>query len=136
MSAELDEKWRELVAAGRANWAPGMRARTPGMSGYAIMLAIPSNARGLHPWWTWGECLTPPDKGVRPDWTDPATLGALLGQVRARYMDPTIYARPQHVEDGHGWTLYDALGVLDLRGCPRSGPDEVSALLRGLELAP
>ena len=120
MSAELDAKWRELVEAGRAKWSPGMLACIYRDDGSLLG----SSRHGK------------PGRDFLPDWDDPATLGALLGQVRARYMDPTIYARPEHVEDGHGWTLCDALGVLDLRGCPRSGPDEVSALLRGLELAP
>lgn len=144
MSAELDAKWLELVAAGRAEWSPGMLARHPNWRGFRVFEVVPGVC-------AFGACrcassmggitrtvvkLPLPHRGLLPDWSDPATLGALLGQVRTRYMDPTIYARPQHVEDGHGWTLHDALGVLDLRGRPRSGPDEVSALLRGLELAP
>jgi hypothetical protein len=37
-------------------------------------------------------CLSPSD--VRPDSTDPATIGALLGAVREAYADPLIFVAP------------------------------------------
>ena len=125
MSAELDAKWCELVAAGRAEWSSGMLIRNA--DGPVRIAGVLRRCR-----YTNDLYVAEVRCGPMPGWSDPATLGALLGQVRTRYMDPTIYAR----RVGNGWTLYDALGVLDLRGRPRSGPDEVSALLRGLELAP
>ena len=126
MSAELDAKWLELVAAGKAEWAPGMRAIDS--DGQAARVVQATGAAVLED--VGGAAY--PMRSTPPDWSDAATLGALLGQVRTRYMDPTIYARP---DDG-GWTLYNALGPVDPRGCRRSGLDEASALLYGLELAP
>ena len=111
MSKELDAKWREVLREYRTYWSPGMLVRDGDR--YTEESRYPRSVRV-------------------PDWNDPATLGALLAQVRKRYMDPTIYARP---DDG-GWTLFNALGPVDPRGCRRSGPDEASAMLCGLELAP
>ena len=126
VSAELDEKWRELVAAGRADWVPRMSDQT----GRTFVHEAPMR-KGA---WAWGNWLPQwlPIDGRLPDWSDAATLGALLGQVRKRYMDPTIYARP----DQDGWTLFNALGPVDPRGRPRSASSEAGALLCGLELAP
>ena len=78
MSKELDEKWAELVAVGRAEWVEGM-------------LRIAPDPATANPW----------DEGPRreryeedapyiegwsdgpwyPVWDDPATLGALVWQV-------------------------------------------------------
>ena len=35
---------------------------------------------------------------AQPDWTDPATVGALSGVVRSLYNEPTMHARPAHVD--------------------------------------
>jgi len=135
MSAELDEKWLELHEAGKASWVEPMRERLEGCR----FAKYPAGDRTQAIWITEETryesvraVLDPLTAKDVPDWSDPATLGALLGQVRKRYMDPTIYARP----DQDGWRLFNALGPVDPRGCRRSGFDEASALLCGLELAP
>lgn len=114
-----------------------MRARTPGISGHAIMLAIPSNARGLHPWWVWGECLTPPDEGVYPDWGDFPTLGALLGQVRTRWGRPNLVAYYAPLASGQGWYVGDRFcGDQDYPVVETPSDTEAEALLAALEAAP
>jgi hypothetical protein len=128
MSEEVDTQWRELVLSGQAEWAPGMLAMTRwrvrvGRVVSRIRFGGVRLCGGGNVGW-----------GCVPHWDDPATRGALLGQVRERYSDPTIYARPD--DDGQGWTLYNALGPVDPRGIARTAAHEVGALLRGLELAP
>ena len=70
MSKELNAKWLELVAAGKAAWMPGM-------------LSLPPQADRCQ---RDGQMMV----GRLPDFSDPATLGALLGQVRERWKDDRI----------------------------------------------
>jgi len=121
MSKELDEKWRELVEAGRAEWAPGMRDRVGGWR-WSVSSFIMQGLRipGV------GNCIEGVPDPV-PDWTDPATLGALLGQVRKRWNDPAAHLVPDgdwHVRGDLPWTQYG------------TGDTEAEALLAALEAAP
>ena len=91
MSEELA---RRAVACKHWRWMPGMRSVSHG--GHSRRLDPPSNARGLHPWWTWsqGEC----GEGL-PDLTDPCTLGGLLALVREAWDWPNAFA----CHDEIGW---------------------------------
>jgi hypothetical protein len=117
MSKELDEKWLELVAAGRAEWMPGMS--TDGMTvvdadetGISIV-----RKETIQDHWA--------PKDAVPDWNDPATLGCLLGQVRKRWDDPAAHAVP-------GWVAAAGLWW----GQYGTGDTEAEALLAALEAAP
>ncbi len=115
MSKELDKKWRELLAAHRTWWSPGMLVRDGDR--YTEESRYPRSVRV-------------------PDWDDPATLGCLLGQVREAHDDWSI--NPVCVSDLDGtWMVLrpdDAAPDGErLIGC---GPTEAGALLVALEVAP
>lgn len=93
MSAELDAKWCELVKIGKAWWVPGMLTA----DGYLVTVADPSGVAGVQAddWWPkawgleqWGGLEAWAPVKILPEWDDPATLGALVGQVEARYGAP------------------------------------------------
>jgi len=133
---EADIIWKKLISCRRARWSPGM-AGAYKRTERATVLSVNIDGWPLA-WECRGRLMGAPYTDDEwtwrwfPLWSDPATCGALLGQARARYMDPTIYARP----DEDGWRLYNALGPVDPQGCPRSAWHEVGALLCGLECAP
>ena len=123
MSAELNEKWRELVAAGRAWWSTGML----GPDGFRV-LTVRQDSRGFQVV-SRGCGWTAPSlqSDFVPDWSDDATIGALLGQVRARWKDPATHLVPDgdwHVRGDLPWAQYG------------TGDTEAEALLRALEAAP
>jgi len=120
--SELNEKWRRLVKAGKAEWVEGM-------------LRIAPDPATANPW----------DDGARleryeeaapyiegwsdgpwyPVWSDPATLGALVGQVEARYAGPV-------------WVFWIETGECSIRVQGRwfAGLTKAAALLDALETAP
>lgn len=131
---ELDEKWRELVAAGKAKWSPGML----GPDGFRITAVHRDTRRGLV-LVTRGAGWTAPSlqSDFLPDWDDPATLGCLLGQVRERWNDPVLSATACYVKDrvmkwGMDHPCLDSLpdALWDYF------PTEAEALLAALEAAP
>ena len=91
---DLNERWEALGSP----WRPGMRAT-------------------IKPRWRSRVCADDeicddyvemdvanvPD-GAVPDWTDHATLGALLGLVRERYGDPLAHLAP--MGRGQVWLLW------------------------------
>lgn len=122
MSAELDEKWRELVAAGKAKWMPGMLWWHSERAFERYELA---------------DGQRPIEHGAAPDWSDPATLGALLGQVREAWGDPVLSVTACYVKDrvmkwGMDHPCLDSLpdALWD------HFPTEAEALLAALEAAP
>lgn len=125
--SELDAKWLELVAAGRAEWMPGMS--TDGMTvvdadetGISIV-----RKETIQDHWA--------PKDAVPDWSDDATLGALLGQVRKRWKDDRISSVFNVVYGTWMLLMPDdaAPNGKRLIGC---GPTEPEALLAVLECAP
>jgi hypothetical protein len=108
VTEELEAKWRQLLREYRAYWSPGMLNGNDGTRYIA----------GEQ--WAW-------DDPHWPDLTDPATLGALLGQVRERWKDPAAHAVPDgdwHVRGDLPWAQYG------------TGDTEAEALLAALEAAP
>jgi len=90
MSKELDEKWAELVANGRAEWVPGMlvRARRTELAFRIVGAWLVEETKNTG--WNTDPSILPLRRNLigRPDWSDPATLGALVGQVEARHGAP------------------------------------------------
>lgn len=117
MSKELDEKWRELVTAGRAEWMPGMLWWYSERAFERYELA---------------DGQRPIEHEAAPDWDDPATLGCLLGQVRKRWGNPRLYVTPRH----RGWGLASPNGAVVFRGGVMSETTEAGLLLAALEAAP
>ena len=144
MSKELDEKWWELVATGRAEWMPRMVDQTG-----RIFIEHVDCGEAAWLWVADDGCEWLPVLGRLPDWSDPATLGALLGQVREAWGDSKISVH----YDGEGevscrlgfearsppakWVVSLAWGVDDWSGCVTKGHStEAEALLAALEAAP
>lgn len=129
MSA-LDEKWRELVEAGKAEWMPGML----GPDGFRI-LTVRQDSRGFQLVFqlvSRGCGWTAPSlqSDFLPDWSDPATLGALLGQVEARYGEPVS------VWWSRSGRCHVATESLMRAGEHWDGVTRADALLAALEAAP
>jgi len=137
MSAELDEKWAELVAVGKAKWVQGMLRIAPD----------PAPPPHADPW----------DDGPRleryeedapyiegwsdgpwyPVWDDPGTLGCLVGQVRTRWGRPKLVAYYAPLASGQGWYVGDRFcGDRDYPVVETPSDTEAEALLRALEVAP
>jgi hypothetical protein len=122
--SDLNAKWRELVAAGRAEWSPGML------------------------WWHSKRAFEryeitdgqrPIEHGAAPDWDDPATLGCLLALVREAAQEPGLHVRCMlpYAPDMSGrtpppWVLYSGRGA---RWGDRH-ETEAAALVAALEAAP
>jgi len=127
MSKELDEKWAELVANGRAKWMPGMRAIDS--DGQAARVVQATGAAVLEDKESRSGFRSP----TCPDWSDDATLGALLGQVRERWNDPYMVA--EFWRGPRIWTCKSGrVHFVGVHG-PR-GKTEAAALLAALEAAP
>jgi len=106
--SDLNAKWLELVAAGKAEWVPRMVDQTGWTYDHH-----PAHRERFR------------DEAV-PNWDDPATRGALVGQVEARYGGPvSVWYR----EDGTC-----ALRVGRFRVW--AGLTKAEVLLRALEAAP
>lgn len=100
-------------------WAPGMRDIDGGYP-FGASLVVSVGAHGLPDRWV---LLSEPEtirytntreeseyawEGCSPDWTDPATVGALSGVVRSLYNEPrlsAIYIDWTPLSDDKGWTL-------------------------------
>jgi len=124
MSKELDEKWRDLVADGKAKWMPGMS--TDGMT------VVDADETGISivRKETIQDHSAPKD--AVPDWTDPATLGALLGQVREAWGDPYVYAMRLNVRR-QIWVVHVPSDRHNIHG---EGETEAAALVAAQEAAP
>lgn len=113
MSAELDAKWAKLVKAGRAKWAPGM---------------LWWHSKRAFERYELADGQRPIEHGAAPDWSDDATLGALLGQVREAHDDWSINSVcVSDLGPANGWRCWPAQGVY---------PTEAAALLAAREAAP
>jgi hypothetical protein len=120
--SDLNAKWCELVEAGKAEWMPGMLWWYSERAFERYELADEQR---------------PIEHGAVPDWSDPATLGALLGQVRKRWNDPVLSVTACYVKDrvmkwGMDHPCLDSLpdALWD------HFPTEAEALLAALEAAP
>ena len=92
----LDERWKALGSP----WRPGMLdehtdSRCDHLCEVTHLPVLPVFFE-VAEFWPGGSmaCSWQPvglHKRSRPDWTDPATLGALLGLVRERYGDPSLH---------------------------------------------
>ena len=127
MSKELDEKWRDLVADGKAKWMPGML----GPDGFRI-LTVRQDSRGFQ-LVSRGCGWTAPSlqSDFLPDWTDPATLGCLLALVREAWGDSDIYFGSSLSTKRKRWSW-----VMGGGDCIGQGDTEAEALLATLEAAP
>ena len=100
-------------------WAPGMRDIDGGYP-FGASLVVSVGAHGLPDRWVllsepetirYTNSRAEPDyawEGCSPDWTDPATVGALSGVVRSLYNEPrlsAIYIDWTPLSDDKGWTL-------------------------------
>tara|TARA_R110002020_G_scaffold469966_1_gene695375 strand:+ start:213 stop:584 length:372 start_codon:yes stop_codon:yes gene_type:complete len=123
MRADLDAKWLELHKAGKAEWMPGMS--TDGMT------VVDADETGISivRKETIQDHSAPKD--AVPDWTDPATLGALLGQVREAWGMPVAVWHPK---DGGVCIGVGRLPVVEGRYWTRA--TKAAALLAALEAAP
>jgi hypothetical protein len=110
----LDDRWRALEEQGRARYLPGMLTRDGGRTLDTLTC-------------DWGP----------PVWSDPATLGCLLGLVREAWGDPGACTFRDHGpgdDDTWVWVCHtwgDGLGLF-----AHHGPTEAEALLAALEAAP
>ena len=139
MSKELDEKWRELVAAGKAKWMPGMLtleevvppAITLGWDAARVLHADEGDAvrvctvlgkvRAIH-----GTAL--------PDFTDPATLGCLLSLVAKAHGVTMFDVHVVGTATGRASVWVLRLGESSER--LSDGPSKLAALVAALEAAP
>lgn len=129
----LDDRWRALLESGRAEWRPGMR----GLLLESIAARCVADDEAADPY-----SMPGPDDmgGATPDWTDAATLGALLGQVRERWGEPGGPVREPWLEASReGWRVIGlwAWWVDRPGGVGMSpAPTKAEALVFALERAP
>lgn len=140
--SDIDAKWLELVAAGKAEWSPGMRGHDRGKT-FVVISATPNSytvrfdlpplsPRRTRPVDLWRFELRrgPP---ALPDWDHDGTRGELLGQVRKRWDDPYMVA--EYWRGPRIWTCKSGR----VHFCGVAGPKgktEAAALLAALEAAP
>lgn len=138
----LLDLWRRCVAAGYG-WRPGMlaiagersaRRILESGSGYVIWIAEPTSGE-----WVEGDC-----DGLAPDFTDPATLGCLLGMVRRAWGGQHVPMWAAHCDGGWsvwrmaatGWGADAVGGTAEIDGVRQwtscHGATEAEALLRAL----
>ena len=82
--------------------------------------------------------------GYAPDWTDPATLGCLLGLVREAWGDEAVHCAPALYREGpfegrvSHWHCYAPRSYnpnTQPKPCAVTGPTEAEALIAALEAA-
>lgn len=127
--------WRECLAAGYG-WAAGMLAT----DGISVSYRLVYDEGGY--WRAWANypdphtdslCRAPLDEsGCVPVFTDPATLGCLLGMVREAWGDSGAHALPY---GGMWWSCYAHAGGVSRTHWGRH-KTEGEALLRALLAAP
>lgn len=89
-------------------WQPGMLAVWADTGDWVRVLSVGDDG-AIH--WSEGdpaEGVDPNLEHAAPDWTDPATVGALSGVVRSLYNEPrlsAIYIDWTPLSDDKGWTL-------------------------------
>ena len=154
---------RRAVACPRWEWRAGMRAQWRDGSWWRLLevcddglpLRAVLDMPGVYELRVWGMCLQPgaASEFVAADFSDPCTLGGLLGLVREAWGDPRICVVPGAcdgwaVGDGDGMTMCadrDAPRRLaELGRCcvggpchePAWGETEAEALVVVLEAAP
>ena len=135
MIGSLDERWKALGSP----WRPGMLdehtdSRCDHLCEVTHLPVLPVFFE-VAEFWPGGSmaCSWHPvglHKRSRPDWTDPATLGALLGLVRERWGDWSIVPVPGFGAWGLGRLCSGGLFSL---GCV--GATEAEALIAALEAA-
>ncbi len=127
-SSTLDERWRALGSP----WRPGMLSLQH-WDGEAHPYRCRQDARGFVRIGQLGNG-SPEDNRAYclPDWTDPATLGALLGLVRERYGDPHVYVL-SCASDWFTVCSPNAEGGKWLAHPPIDGSTEAEALIAALE---
>lgn len=140
MSADLDALWRKLLDEGKAEWRPGMLDgvfdervdHICGTTGEPVFMELDTH---------WDDSFNSSYQASRvdrrsvPHWTDPATLGALLGLVRERWGQPNL-SGPVYVDGDLGfvtsyWLVWPGTTTDQFRASTEAG-----ALLRALEAAP
>lgn len=143
MDDAMKELGRRAIAAGW-RWMPGVRAYDA--------LPFPMYARQVAPTdYGYGAEIEghpdlvgsfgDPDEDWVPDFSDPATLGCLLAQVRERWGDLCIYVHCDDDDDHDGagvfWTVDSPrwTRVRTYAECPFH-PTEAAALVAALEAAP
>jgi len=136
MSAELDAKWLELHKAGKVSWVEPMRERLEGCRFAKYREGDRTQAMWITEETRYAsvravlDLLTAKDV---PDWSDPATVGCLLGQVRERRGNPLLYIEP----NGHeGWGLASPGGMVMHQYRVICAGTEAGVCLRALEAAP
>ena len=118
-SSTLNERWRALGSP----WRPGMRDS----DGSFILNVDASGLYTSEQEWDGENCFwRHPFTECAPDWTDPATLGALLGLVRERYGDPHLVVLP--VFEGRRLSCWACVYSKAPPGFPANGDTEAEAL--------
>ena len=112
----LEELARRAVACKHWRWMPGMRYQVGGTVGRLT----DSQCKGK----------LPLVAETRPDLTDPATLGCLLGLIRKAWKDPQVHV----VKLAYGFMGWQAWNA-DRDIAAKCG-SEVEALVAALEVAP
>lgn len=138
---DLDARWSALVESGRARWSMGMWTQEVRQRDRVLPLwdesVVVSEADKFCPAYVYAHCgrgLREIHPGAVPDWSDGATKGALLNQVRERWGDPYLIAvwSPERKLWGVGSPL--TIGQPGRVSC--TGETEAEALIAALEAAP